>query len=303
MLPSRYIEGARFGLTSFHIFRCGANLKKFLVTTLLSVLPVAAVSAADLPRAMPVKAPIAVAASDWTGAYIGVHVGYGWGTSNTSVTPGNSWIGDPDWPNVSTASTNSLKLNGPFGGAQIGYNQQFRNFLLGIEADFSYFGMKASANSGTIACVPNPGCAGGTFSVHSETTVNWVSTIRPRLGWATSDTLLYVTGGLAIAGVGYSQSISFFSPLLDDLPNTTNSGGANAGSLSKTQVGWALGVGGEYRLDQNWSLKADYLHIDLGSQGFNSTYIEPLPSGRTFSVSHTQDLTLDTVRVGFNRHF
>ncbi|THD71711.1 MAG: porin family protein [Bradyrhizobium sp.] len=276
-------------------------LKKFLAALLCS-LPFAA-SAADLPRAMPVKAPVAVIASDWTGAYIGVHVGYGWGTSNTSVTPGNSWIGDPDWPNVNAASTNSLKPNGPFGGAQIGYNQQFKNFLLGIEADFSYFGMKKSANSGTIACLPNPDCAGGTFSVYTETKGNWVSTIRPRLGWVNGNTLLYVTGGLAIADVGYSQSINFFSTVLDDLPHTPDGGGANAGSVSKTQVGWALGVGGEYRLDQNWSLKAEYLHIDLGSQGFNSTYVEPPPFGRTFSVSHTQELTLDTVRLGLNRHF
>ena len=274
-----------------------------VVATVSTVTFTQIAAAAELPSAMPVKAPVAVVASDWTGAYIGVHAGYGWGTSKTSVTPGDSWVGDPDWGNVNAASTNSLKMSGVFGGAQIGYNQQFKNVLLGIEADFSYFGMNKSANSGTIACVPNPNCAGGTFSVNTEAKVNWVSTIRPRLGWATDNTLLYVTGGLAIADVSYSQSINFISLNLDDLPNTTASGGANAGSVSNIQLGWALGVGGEYRLDQNWSLKAEYLHIDLGSQSFNSTYIEPAPSGRTFSVTHQQDVTLDTVRLGVNRRF
>jgi outer membrane immunogenic protein len=275
-------------------------LKELLATTALCTLPFT-VSAADLPSEMPVGAPVVVAASDWTGTYIGLHAGYGWGASATSIAPGDGWVGDLDWGNVNAASTNSLRTSGILGGAQVGQNQQYNNVLLGIEADFSYFGMKESANSGAIASIETEGS--GTFSVNTETKVNWVSTIRPRIGWATDATLLYLTGGLAIADVGFGQSIDFTNNnCCSDsfLPIAVN-GGANAGSVSKIALGWALGVGGEYSFDRNWSLKAEYLHIDLGSQSFRSTFVSD--DSVTYSITHKQDVALDTVWLGLNRRF
>jgi outer membrane immunogenic protein len=150
-------------------------MKKYLLASVaaLGLVAAGAATAADLPsRKGPVLAPIAYApVFTWTGFYVGVNAGYGWGTvdsTNLGILPTFS---DPD---------------GFIGGGQIGYNYQMGQIVLGVEADFQGADLKASVT-------------GGGFTARNE--LNYFGTVRARVGYAVDRFLPYVTGGFAYANV------------------------------------------------------------------------------------------------------
>jgi outer membrane immunogenic protein len=91
----------------------GRHVRKGLLATAALILGAHFAHAADLPPGPAVKAPPPAPAFNWTGFYIGAHVGYAFGA------------GDND------------NLSGGFGGGQIGVNWQAPGsvFVLGVEAD------------------------------------------------------------------------------------------------------------------------------------------------------------------------
>ena len=99
--------------------------------------------------------------------------------------------------------------------------------------------------------------------------------------------LLYVTGGLAYGHV--SSSTSLFA-----------GGTSISASSSEMQVGWAVGTGGEYALTNNWSVKLEYLYVDLGSMSY------PVVGGTGNSgstVTTTVNTAQNVIRVGLNYKF
>jgi outer membrane immunogenic protein len=138
-----------------------------------AVLGAAAANAADLPR--PVPAPMVTKAPpyieqtfNWTGFYVGVNGGGGWGHSRTDLSGGFS-------------------TSGGVAGGTIGYNAQYGNWVFGFEGDIDW-----SDVSGSTSAAGCPGC-----SVQN----NWLSTARGRVGYAFGRWLPYVTGGLAVGDV------------------------------------------------------------------------------------------------------
>jgi outer membrane immunogenic protein len=114
--------------------------------------------------------------------------------------------------------------------------------------------------------------------------------LRGRFGFTPVDRfLIYGTGGLAYGNVSSSSNVLF------------TSGSDNyTGSSSGMQIGWTLGAGGEYAFTNNWSVKFEYLYIDLGSKSY--TYaVQPPFSG--FSYTTDLDTTQHVFRVGFNYKF
>src|SRR5262249_51067999 len=137
--------------------------------------------AADLP----VKAPamIAAPAFSWTGFYIGAHVGYGWGTIESTNVNGNA----PFPP----GSSHSTDVNGILGGVQAGYNYQFApNWVAGLEGEFSWSGIDGNSTEASVV----PGFTTTRLdSGHDK--VNWLATATGRLGYAAGNWLWYVKGG------------------------------------------------------------------------------------------------------------
>jgi outer membrane immunogenic protein len=117
-------------------------------------------------------------------------------------------------------------------------------------------------------------------------------TLRPRLGFAANNWLLYVTGGLAVADL----KANF---LFTDTFATANESAA----ISQTKAGWTLGVGAEYAIAGPWSAKLEYLHVDLGSVSVTSAnltaFTPPIPFP-TNVFNHSVHLTTDIVRAGIN---
>ena len=149
-----------------------------------------------------------------------------------------------------SVSNTNLSPAGIDGGIQGGFNWQSGSIVLGGETDLQLSG--ASDNVGNFK-FSNP----------------WFGTLRGRAGYALNNILFYGTGGLAYGG-----------------------GTAELGALSETQngFGWTAGGGLEVGLAPRWTVKAEYLHVDLSAQNYALT-----------GLSH--EITANVLRFGANYHF
>jgi outer membrane immunogenic protein len=160
------------------------NTMKRLILTAGAGLLAAAMAvpsfAADLPRPA-YKAPLYSApAFSWSGFYIGLNAGYGWGTSS--------------WTN-GTGTTGSFNVNGWLAGGTLGYNLQTGVWVWGLEGDIDYSAIKGTT---TVAPCGAPGC---------ETRNTWLGTARGRIGYAWDRWLPYITGGAAFGGVKMTPAV------------------------------------------------------------------------------------------------
>ncbi|MFS8038822.1 outer membrane protein [Xanthobacter sp. AM11] len=247
---------------------------KTLALALASVAVLSApVLAADLAMKYPVKTLQAPVFS-WTGFYIGANVGYGGGDpSATAVTASAGAL-----VSYETASLNS---SGFFAGGQVGYNYQFaNNVVLGLETDLQWSGVQARV-SGT--AYDTTGALTNSLDVGGA--IDYFGTVRARLGYAMDRFLPYLTGGLAYGRTTVDGTYH-------------DSGTAIVGSGAATQWGWTLGAGGEFAVANNWTLKAEYLYVDLGSVDYY--FYESSNAIKTFGSA---DSKMHTMKAGVNYKF
>jgi outer membrane immunogenic protein len=271
-------------------------LTAVLVTSALS----SSASAADLPPAPApyVKAPMISPATNWSGFYGGVNVGYGWGNNDTDLadaTPAPN-AGATDFAPQSLSGRSS----GVIGGGQIGYNWQMGSFVTGLEADIQGSGIRGMTQaSAAFTFNPDPG---EVVSATSERNLSWFGTVRGRFGVTViPDLLLFGTGGLAYGSVRNSGNVvdndSAFIGRVDVV--------SFPGSVQQTKVGWVAGAGAEWMFARNWSAKVEYLHIDLGtSSAVGHIDFNGIPLlGDTNAIAYLWRNSFDTVRAGVNYHF
>src|SRR5258705_1382463 len=302
------------------------TMKKCALALLCGSALISAASAADLGPA-PILAARAAARS-WTGLYGGVNVGYGFGaggrdeggqTSYANNSPGNVFPFDTETRGTGGPAWNrSADLSGVIGGIQFGYNYQLNPWLVaGFETDFQGSALAGNASATqTTAIQLTPFPAGGgnwwplTGNASASQNVDWYGTVRGRLGVTSfnQSLLVYATGGLAYGQVrqDFSYSGAFLPVASLGFGGSHWSGSA---SSTETQVGWALGGGLEWAPVSmpNWSFKAEYLYVDLGSTTVNlsaAAFRNSDSQGfRTVNASNAMDARFQTVRVGINYHF
>ncbi len=148
-------------------------MKKILLAATFLAGALASANAADLGTRKPSPVLPIMATYNWTGFYVGIQGGYGFG-DNTHTN--------------GVVTSGKINNNGGMIGGTIGYNHQINSMVLGLEADIAY----ASFKDSTLTNCAAPGC---------KTEVRWFGTGRARLGYAIDRFMPYITGGVAFGDV------------------------------------------------------------------------------------------------------
>jgi len=239
-----------------------------LAATAMGLIASQAASAADLR--MPTKAPVAPLpppVQDWSGIYVGLEAGYGWGKQNFSnfdpffASSEIFFCGKECGPN---AAINSVSQSGWLAGGFVGAQKQWGSWVLGIEADFDAADIKGSttANASFLS--------GEIQQQHTmNSKIDQLGTVRGKVGWAWSPNwMIYATGGMAFAHVKNDFSASqTFSDDGDCAFNIFFDICGVSGSAGTTMFGWTVGAGLDYKwqIDQNSAviLGVEYLHYQF----------------------------------------
>jgi outer membrane immunogenic protein len=286
------------------IWLLGLMMRRFQYALLAAVAAFGFVSGASAAD-MPVKAPVAAAAYNWTGFYVGGNVGYGWANNSVAVTgDGNLGAGNDIVSRVFDGVVNfnditrfqDIRAKGAVGGLQFGYNWQVaRTWVAGLEADIQGSGVKGSETT------VSP--AGPATFITSEQKLRWFGTLRARLGLlATDRVLVFATGGLAFGQTNVNSAInSAFSAAGSTSIGCTTGAVCLAGSSSKTSAGWTAGGGVEWAVMDRWTAKAEYLHIALADQSI--VLVTQAPGNGNGTVNAQFKNRFDIVRLGVNYRF
>lgn len=188
----------------------------------------------------------------WTGFYAGVQAGYLWGESEATFDAANPFDIGPD---------------GFLGGVYAGYNYQFANgIVLGVEADFN----GTTADSDRVFDDPTGD------SATSE--LNWLGSLRARLGYGYDRFLPYITGGVAFADYDHSVTLA----------------DGSGAEYSEGYVGWTIGGGLEYAFTDNFITRLEYRYTDFGDEDYSDNGI---------IANHNVDLTSHQVLLGVSYKF
>jgi opacity protein-like surface antigen len=234
--------------------------------------------------AMPLEAP--AAPMNWTGIYVGGHLGGGSSDDRWSdpfgSTPG---ILGPIAMNVAGFG-DTTHGSGPLGGVQIGANWQTGRWVLGIQGDLSAADVRGENT-----------CFSGLGGLNCQHIINSIGTVAGRVGFAWDRSLVYAKGGVAWTNTSYN------------LLGNTGALAGGAESTSVTAEGWVAGAGLEYALTDNWATTAEYNHIGIGSitvptVAVTQTTFVPFPTVAVVSARNIGiKQSIDIFRLGVNYKF
>ncbi len=238
-------------------------MKKLLIAAAVIALGVTGAQSADLAPRIYTKAP--PSPDSWNGGYVGLSGGGGFGHSNQTDPGGPGLNGGGGGPGPGPGD-GSYSVNGGLIGGTIGYNWQVARWVYGFEGDYSWADISGHSDLCGLSA-GNPHACG--------TKLSSLGTLRGRMGYvagATGNWLLYATGGLAVGDVRGWDAL---------MP----------ASGSMLRPGWTVGAGVETAIAPNWTVKVEYLYVDLG----RAQLFDILP-GIPESVSFNANI----VRAGVN---
>jgi opacity protein-like surface antigen len=220
---------------------------------------------------MPVKAPVAASAPmNWTGIYVGGHLGGGASDDHWSD-PFGATITPSGGTNIPGLG-DTVHGTGPLAGGQVGANWQTGAWVFGVQADASWADIRGENT-----------CFSGLGGINCQRIVDAVSTVAGRVGFAWNRSLVYAKAGGAWAETAYN------------LNGNTNILVLGTGSTNASAFGWVVGVGLEYAITNNWTTMFEYNHIGLDS------VTVPFP---TVAIVNAQSIgvrqSLDIAKFGLN---
>ena len=235
--------------------------------------------AADVVYEEPAAPAVALApAYTWTGFYVGGQAGVAF----------NRDAGDIRY-NPTTGVATTTQFSGGsrdsndaafIGGVHVGYDYQINNFLVGAVADINYIDAKSNS---TYTITTAPGVV-DTFGLSND--INFVGTVRAKLGVTADRFAVYATGGLAYA----DTETKYFAP---GTLRATN-GFIPTVNSNSDDVGYAVGAGVDYLVTPNFSLGLEYLYTDLGKTDTKVTYTNGITAA-SFTADSSSDLDFHTV--------
>jgi len=240
----------------------GAIMRRITIALLTGVATALGGQGASGAELAVKAAPPRPSAQPWTGPYIGLNAGWV-GADSRSAPLGGTDNGPGGLGTLLSTglipSAFDLKPNGFIGGGQIGYNWQFSNWVFGFEGDFDGTSLKRTQTQlGYFPLITT------NYSQTLTRELEWLATVRGRVGVTWAHVLFYGTAGLA---VGQTKIGLTAIDLIDPVPPL------NASSTNNNiQAGWTIGGGAEWKLSPQWSLKAEYLYVDLGAKSSTVPY-------------------------------
>jgi outer membrane immunogenic protein len=278
----------------------------------------------------------------WTGFYAGLNAGYNFGTGNNTQSiaigqhafTGYGYDYYNPWGAVGTLGAglalsgvgggNNANQNGFIGGGQVGYNYQWgQSFVIGLEADIQGTGIRGTSTTAGIGGDTVQSYHSGYYDDYVNSTatgltrvnagVDWMGTVRGRIGWLFTPTMLvYGTGGLTYGGVYAnvnnvavsSSSEAYFykgvqyNQSYSDVYNHTFVGGGNK---SQTLVGWNVGGGLEWMFMPNWSLKAEAIYWNMGNMTLPTVALAAAPYDYPHSSGDSSWYSSGATAIGATR--
>lgn len=238
------------------------------------------------------------------GSYVGLNAGAAWGSASYATDAGclptasvtfcdSGGASVANGTAVANSGTGALSSTAFSGGIQAGHSWQSGALVYGAEGDLGILALGKSASASGFFPVT---FLGDQYALAEKMTTHWFATLRARLGVACAPhLLLYATGGLAFSQFKFSSSYS------DNAVGFGFPGGSGFGSRTEIKAGWTAGGGAEWLLHKNWSMKAEYLYVDLGSMGVS------VPTSNTAAFTQTMhvdtQLTAQIARLGLNYRF
>lgn len=242
-----------------------------------------------------INAPVHAQSSatrDWSGFYAGGSVGIVNGTADTAASSelgAGSYFTSPDDRQLAEAGNGSLSKERPTGGIFGGFWKQYGDVLVGAEAGINSLSMDDS-RSQTVTYISAPIAQ---FSLRQSIKADWQGALRLRLGYAQADWLAYLTGGAAVTRVKLDSSFS----------DNYIQGAIAQGSDTETKFGWTIGAGGEYALNERWSIRAEYLYVDFGRVESRSVVTNPAFPGLSNILTNSADLKTHMLTIGLAYRF
>ena len=286
------------------------RLSAALGAVVLSFGQTGVASAADMPVKAPVAAPVSY---NWTGFYIGANVGGGWDRTSADhicndFAAGGGIFGGCGFAAPVAGGTvpppTSFKGSGWLAGLQAGYNYQIGAVVVGVEADYNWSRIRGAGTSNFLLL---PVAGGGPANIVSKQNLDSFGTIRGRLGWLPSQQwLIYATGGVAFGQANRDVTLSG--------PTIGAAGGGFGficiagqpcfqGSAKQSMFGWTVGVGSEWAISTNVTVKAEYLYANLPGASLTAVAFNgagQTPSSFQTTYGHTE---LHVARIGINYRF
>lgn len=197
------------------------------------------------------------AVHDWSGFYVGAHVGYGEGYYD------GYWTASSD-----DYDPSNLDLSGIVGGLHAGFNYQMDALVLGVEGDTTFMDWSDKQTKSQ-----------GYETMSGD--MNFLASLRGRVGWALDDILLYGTGGIAYSKASYKQDYDGDSKTWDF-----------------NKIGGVIGGGAEWAMSDNFSLRAEGLYYFFNNRKNTSGFVDSYDSN-----DHVELNNAFVVRAGASYYF
>jgi outer membrane immunogenic protein len=233
-------------------------MKRLVLGAAIAAISSASAFAADLPTQTYKSPPVVAQVYNWTGIYVGVNGGYGWGSQDPLVLFSNAF------------DRTSFDISGGMFGGTVGAQIQQGYVVIGLEGDLDWANIKGSGVSrpSILGIVP----PGGGITLNVATNTSAMMTARLRAGAAMDNWLFYVTGGLA------ENKSSASGTSIAGMPCGTL-GVITSCSASSWRPGVAAGLGVEYGFAHNWSAKLEYIYVDSLGTGASTDHIDTIRGG------------------------